>query len=77
MMNSARVPLINTSHAPKSMPTPFRSEIHAKLKELFKMDTFRTNQLEIIETALSGKDVFVLMPTGGGKSLCFQVKRSS
>ena len=43
------------------------------LKTPFGFDSFKGDQKAIIETLLSGKDVFVLMPTGGGKSLCYQL----
>ncbi|MEO8204988.1 MAG: DNA helicase RecQ [Chthoniobacterales bacterium] len=43
------------------------------LKATFGYDAFRPLQREIIETSLAGKDVFALLPTGGGKSLCFQL----
>jgi ATP-dependent DNA helicase RecQ len=48
-------------------------ELLGALKTHFGYDQFRPLQLEIVQDALAGRDVFVLMPTGGGKSLCFQL----
>ncbi len=48
-------------------------KIHEALKHHFGFDSFKGSQLEIIKSLLNGKNVFVLMPTGGGKSLCYQL----
>ncbi|MCH8318431.1 MAG: DNA helicase RecQ [Bacteroidetes bacterium] len=50
------------------MPTP-----HQILKDSFGFSEFRDKQQQIIESVLNGKDTLVLMPTGGGKSLCYQI----
>ena len=48
-------------------------DLHSKLKDFFGWDAFKGNQEEIIKHLISGGDAFVLMPTGGGKSLCYQL----
>ena len=46
---------------------------HLKLEEVFGYKQFRSHQEQIIATLLAGKDCLALMPTGGGKSLCYQI----
>ena len=51
----------------------YTAEIHSTLKEFFGYDNFKGDQEQVINHLLNGGDAFVLMPTGGGKSLCYQL----
>ncbi|MEM7466551.1 MAG: DNA helicase RecQ [Pseudomonadota bacterium] len=55
------------------MNKPTMTDVTACLQRVFGYDSFRSDQHAIIETLLLGKDALVLMPTGGGKSLCYQL----
>jgi len=55
-----------------NQPTPPETPL-AVLRTVFGFQTFRAHQQAVIDDLLSGQDCFVLMPTGGGKSLCYQI----
>ncbi|WP_027385588.1 DNA helicase RecQ [Chryseobacterium gregarium] len=50
-----------------------KANLSGELKKYFGFSTFKGQQKQIIQDLLDGKDIFVLMPTGGGKSLCYQL----
>ena len=50
-----------------------KTNLQEQLKKYFGFDTFKGDQRAIVQNVLDGKDTFVLMPTGGGKSLCYQL----
>lgn len=47
--------------------------LEQELNKYFGFDQFKSNQKDVVESIVSGKDTFVIMPTGGGKSLCYQL----
>ena len=48
-------------------------DINNALKKYFGFEAFKGDQREIVKSVLEGKNTFVIMPTGGGKSLCYQL----
>ncbi len=54
-------------------PDPAVADIHDTLQSVFGYSSFRPHQQAIIEELIAGQNAFVLMPTGGGKSLCYQI----
>lgn len=55
------------------VPTIGKLDLKAALQEYFGFDSFKDEQEKIIRNLLEGQDIFVIMPTGGGKSMCYQL----
>lgn len=62
----------SSSRSPRA-PHAWDAQVEHALRRIFHMASFRPDQREAIDATLSGRDVFCLMPTGGGKSLCYQL----
>jgi len=64
---------IKETNPAKKRTEPFQFDLHEALQEHFGFSTFKGTQEKVIESLLAGHDTFVIMPTGGGKSLCYQL----
>ncbi len=62
-----------TAKVKEAAPSKKRFDLHKALQEYFGFDKFKGTQEKAIESLLAGHDTFVIMPTGGGKSLCYQL----
>ncbi len=76
MATSAKKPTKSAKKEPAASKKGQRfsgASLHSALQEHFGFDAFKGNQEAIIQNLLAGKDTFVIKPTGGGKSLCYQL----
>ena len=67
----------DTGHTPPSvpdaLPAPTLDDARRALRDCFGYEDFRLGQKSVIEAILAGRDALAVMPTGAGKSLCYQI----
>ena len=59
--------------APDALPAPTLDDARRALRDCFGYEDFRLGQKSVIEAILAGRDALAVMPTGAGKSLCYQI----
>ncbi|CCW65992.1 unnamed protein product [Phytomonas sp. Hart1] len=64
---------VNPIHEYGGERFPWSSELRHTMRDVFGLHDYRFHQLEIMNACMDNRDVFVLLPTGGGKSLCYQL----
>ncbi|CCW62576.1 unnamed protein product [Phytomonas sp. EM1] len=64
---------VNPTHEYGGEGFPWSSELRHTMRDVFGLHDYRFHQLEIMNACMDDRDVFVLLPTGGGKSLCYQL----
>ena len=67
------IPATNKKTAVRAISKIKNLNLTAQLQDYFGFNKFKDEQESIIKNLLSGNDTFVIMPTGGGKSLCYQL----
>lgn len=72
-LSKAKTAKAKDTETGKKKPNNHRFDLHKSLQEYFGFDKFKGTQEKAIESLLAGHDTFVIMPTGGGKSLCYQL----
>ena len=73
LVGDAKDAAARASHDTWSDPFPHDEHVREMLRGQFNLESFRPAQREVVNAALSGRDVFVVMPAGGGKSLTYQL----
>jgi len=70
---SSSAKTVKITKAKETTPVKKRFDLHKSMQEYFGFDKFKGTQEKAIESLMAGHDTFVIMPTGGGKSLCYQL----
>ena len=71
--NQQDIPLFNAQDSLELVPPSLGTRLEALLMQYFGYKSFRPGQLDVLKSVLAGRDTMAVMPTGSGKSLCYQI----